>query len=178
MNEGEFEQIGAFCVHKSIISGLTGWEPHYWNVLTLETRNRIRRDIIGHFHLMLHAYSRRNFDDCHPDYINYLVLQAANQAISLFWRSCIYEHKMRLYEIQQGKAVQCGARKKNGQQCRAKTIYGSGRCRHHGGKSTGPITIEGKIKSLSKLTQYRRNPSLLAAKRQELIEEMERETGF
>ena len=178
MNDKEFEQIGAFLVHKSIISGLTGWEPHYWNFLTLDTRNRIRRETLEYFHITLKAYSKRNIDECHPDNINYMVLNTANRAMGLFWRSCIYEHKMRLYEIQEGKAGPCGARKKNGQQCRARAVYGSGRCRHHGGKSTGPRTIDGKIKSLSKLTQYRRNPSLLAAKRQELIEEMKHETGF
>jgi len=91
---------------------------------------------------------------------------------------CLDARAEREYQIQLKKRVNCGARKKNGQQCRAKAEPGRNRCRFHGGKSTGPKTIEGKIKSLSGLPQYRRNPTLLAAKRQELIAEMKRATGF
>jgi hypothetical protein len=38
----------------------------------------------------------------------------------------------------------CGARNRDGSQCRAFPVRGSGRCKWHGGMSTGPITIEGK----------------------------------
>lgn len=174
----EFTQIGAFSVHKSIISGLTGWEPHYWNFLTLDTRKRIKRETVNRFKSTLMGFSKSNIDECESDTINHLILRAANNAISGFWRECIYEHKMRQYEIQEGIAGPCGAQRKNGQQCKAKAIYGSGRCRHHGGKSTGPKTIDGNIKSLSRLAQYRRNPRLLEEKRRQLIVEMQEETGF
>ena len=174
----EFEQIGSFSVHKSIISGLTGWEPHYWNFLTHDTRNRLHQETLDAFRSSLRRYSDADLEALHPDYINYLVLRAANSAIGGFWRNCIYEHKKRQYDIQEGQAGPCGAKKKNGQQCKAKAIHRSGRCRHHGGKSTGPKTIDGKIKSLSRLTQYRQNPDLLIEKRRQLEEEMWRETGF
>jgi hypothetical protein len=56
------------------------------------------------------------------------------------------------------KKIQCEARRKyDGQQCQAKgllTKKGSYICRLHGGLSTGPKTIEGKIKSLIKLKQF------------------------
>tara|TARA_R100000700_G_scaffold1277_3_gene3233 strand:- start:7429 stop:7704 length:276 start_codon:yes stop_codon:yes gene_type:complete len=57
------------------------------------------------------------------------------------------------------KKIQCQARRKyDGQQCQAKGILtkkGSYICRLHGGKSTGPKTINGKIKSLMKLKQFK-----------------------
>ncbi len=41
----------------------------------------------------------------------------------------------------------CDARKKNGEPCRQKALYRAGRCKHHGGLSTGPKTEEGKQQS-------------------------------
>lgn len=41
----------------------------------------------------------------------------------------------------------CDARKKNGEPCRQKALYSRGRCKFHGGLSTGPKTEEGKQQS-------------------------------
>lgn len=42
----------------------------------------------------------------------------------------------------------CGARsKRSGQPCQLTSIYNNGRCKFHGGLSTGPRTIEGKARS-------------------------------
>ena len=41
----------------------------------------------------------------------------------------------------------CDARKKNGEPCRQKTLYRRGRCKFHGGLSTGPVTEEGKAQA-------------------------------
>ncbi len=41
----------------------------------------------------------------------------------------------------------CDATKKNGEPCRQKAIYRGGRCKFHGGLSTGPKTEEGKQQS-------------------------------
>ena len=42
----------------------------------------------------------------------------------------------------------CGAKgKRTGKPCPSKAIYANGRCRHHGGLSTGPTTAEGRAKS-------------------------------
>jgi ribosomal protein L40E len=44
--------------------------------------------------------------------------------------------------------LRCGAKsKRRGKPCRLKCIYGNGRCRFHGGLSTGPRTPEGKARS-------------------------------
>jgi hypothetical protein len=47
----------------------------------------------------------------------------------------------------------CGARTRQGRPCIA-TALANGRCRIHGGLSTGAKTAEGKAKSLSKLKQF------------------------
>jgi len=41
----------------------------------------------------------------------------------------------------------CGATCSDGSECQAWAMDGSNRCRHHGGKSTGPKTDEGKEKA-------------------------------
>jgi hypothetical protein len=44
--------------------------------------------------------------------------------------------------------VVCGAKtKSSGQPCRITEIYANGRCKYHGGLSTGPKTSEGKQRS-------------------------------
>lgn len=42
----------------------------------------------------------------------------------------------------------CGATgKRTGKPCPSKVLYGNGRCRHHGGLSSGPRTAEGKARA-------------------------------
>lgn len=69
--------------------------------------------------------------------------------------------------IQEGAAVDmllyvdliCGAKgKRTGKPCQSRTLYWSGRCRHHGGLSTGPITEQGLAKSLQNLKCNARTP--------------------
>lgn len=45
----------------------------------------------------------------------------------------------------------CGAKNRQGQACQCKLLFKSGRCRFHGGLSTGPKTEEGKARSLLNL---------------------------
>lgn len=52
-------------------------------------------------------------------------------------------------------AAQCGARTRAGRSCRAKGLPGTGRCKWHGGCSTGPKTAEGKARALANLRQFR-----------------------
>lgn len=40
----------------------------------------------------------------------------------------------------------CGARTRAGTPCQSRALYRSGRCKNHGGLSTGPRTAEGKTK--------------------------------
>ena len=55
--------------------------------------------------------------------------------------------------------IQCQARRKyDGQQCQAKGLLkknGRHICRLHGGLSAGQTTVEGKIKALQNLKQYK-----------------------
>lgn len=41
----------------------------------------------------------------------------------------------------------CGAKTRAGTPCQRKDLLKGGRCRLHGGMSTGPITLEGKRRS-------------------------------
>jgi hypothetical protein len=44
--------------------------------------------------------------------------------------------------------LRCGAKTKRTEQpCKQKTLYANGRCKFHGGMSTGPRTTEGKRRS-------------------------------
>ncbi len=49
----------------------------------------------------------------------------------------------------------CGARNRRGQPCECKKLLRGGKCKFHGGMSTGPKTPEGKIKSLANLRKGR-----------------------
>jgi hypothetical protein len=52
----------------------------------------------------------------------------------------------------------CGGKgRRSGRPCQCRAIYANGRCKWHGGASTGPKTAEGKIRSLGNL---RRGPKL------------------
>lgn len=50
----------------------------------------------------------------------------------------------------------CGAKNRQGNPCKARALL-NGRCKNHGGLSTGPKTPEGKAKALSKLRQNRKS---------------------
>ena len=43
--------------------------------------------------------------------------------------------------------MKCGAKNRSRQPCKIDQIYPNGRCKFHGGLSTGPKTIEGKRRS-------------------------------
>ena len=59
------------------------------------------------------------------------------------------------------KKIPCGARRKyDGNPCQAKALE-SGRCKYHGGMSTGAKTIEGKRKAYANLRQYKNNANKL-----------------
>jgi hypothetical protein len=58
-----------------------------------------------------------------------------------------YRDKARPYEL-------CGAMNRRGLPCQALALD-NGRCRNHGGMSTGPKTEDGKRRSLAGLKQFR-----------------------
>ena len=47
----------------------------------------------------------------------------------------------------------CGAKNRRGAPCQCKLLYANGRCKFHGGLSTGPRTTEGKARSLAALKE-------------------------
>lgn len=49
------------------------------------------------------------------------------------------------------RGLTCGARKKDGTRCRSTTLCANGRCKFHGGASTGPRSPEGRAKALENL---------------------------
>ena len=51
--------------------------------------------------------------------------------------------------------LRCGAKNRKGTPCKRVDIYASGRCKLHGGHSTGPKTPEGKARALRNLTSRR-----------------------
>ncbi len=53
--------------------------------------------------------------------------------------------------------VICGALTKTGVPCAALTVPGGKRCHYHGGFSTGPITLMGKLRNGATLKRYRIN---------------------
>ena len=55
------------------------------------------------------------------------------------------------------KKQPCEARTRRGTPCRCKALA-NGRCRLHGGLSTGPKTLRGKLKVFQNLRQYRDLP--------------------
>ena len=50
----------------------------------------------------------------------------------------------------------CGAKTRAGGACQNPAIKGRGRCKLHGGKSTGPRTEEGKARSIAAHTKHGR----------------------
>ena len=45
------------------------------------------------------------------------------------------------------KGMACGAKTRGGTPCKRRDLYRSGRCKLHGGLSTGPRTVKGKRRS-------------------------------
>ena len=64
----------------------------------------------------------------------------------------VFEYSAKWYELTKvyGNPKQiCGARKKTGKRCRSKMLHRGGKCKFHGGLSTGARTPEGKAKSIA-----------------------------
>jgi hypothetical protein len=60
------------------------------------------------------------------------------------------DYRLRVYPAfpEEARGLTCGAiTKRSGQPCKHKGLYSSGRCKFHGGASTGPRTEAGKIKA-------------------------------
>jgi hypothetical protein len=62
----------------------------------------------------------------------------------------VYEFDGQWYELRHSRPKQiCGALKKNGERCRSKTLHRCGKCKFHGGLSTGARTPEGMVRAIA-----------------------------
>ena len=69
-------------------------------------------------------------------------------------RAAVAEHERELARAREASppvrhppGATCGARTRRGTPCKRKDLYSSGRCKLHGGLSTGPRTAAGKARS-------------------------------
>jgi hypothetical protein len=58
-------------------------------------------------------------------------------------------------DIMKNAKIICGAKTRKGTPCKNTRLYKNGRCKNHGGLSTGPRTAEGKARALANLTKRR-----------------------
>ena len=65
------------------------------------------------------------------------------------------------YATRKSERPRCGAKTRKGAPCKAPAVWDrehdrprNGRCRMHGGLSTGPKTIEGRLRALANLKQF------------------------
>ncbi len=66
------------------------------------------------------------------------------------WREwCSYGHGLSMPDICHD--LVCGANTRAGTPCRRRDLYSNGRCRLHGGLSTGPRTVKGVEKVINNL---------------------------
>ena len=49
----------------------------------------------------------------------------------------------------------CGAKTRSGMPCKSFVVAGGKRCRLHGGYSTGPVTLEGKLRCAENMRRVR-----------------------
>jgi len=66
------------------------------------------------------------------------------------WAETGYDHRFRPPDTPfppELRGMTCGAKTRAGTPCKQRGLYDSGRCRLHGGRSTGPRTEEGKRRS-------------------------------
>ena len=76
----------------------------------------------------------------------------------LTWR----QQRDLLYATPKSQRPRCGARCRDGHPCQARVVWDreldrpqNGRCRVHGGLSTGPRTSEGRLRAMLNLKQFR-----------------------
>jgi hypothetical protein len=55
----------------------------------------------------------------------------------------------------------CGAKTRQGTPCKNTRLYKNGRCKNHGGLSTGPRTEEGKARALENLKKPKKKNEFL-----------------
>lgn len=77
------------------------------------------------------------------------------------WRERGYQHPPPVYPPMPHDLIglTCGARTRAGTPCKITSIYRNGRCKLHGGLSTGPTSAQGKARSASNgMAKKKRTP--------------------
>ncbi|WP_338152920.1 HGGxSTG domain-containing protein [Chimaeribacter coloradensis] len=75
------------------------------------------------------------------------------------WRASGYRHDMKPhYEPmpEEIRHIPCGAKTRAGTPCKRTDISTNGRCKYHGGHSTGALTSEGKARQLEGYRRWQR----------------------
>jgi len=71
-----------------------------------------------------------------------------SNAIFAEWLKSAYSSRLKTEPMPDDlKNLRCGAKTRAGTPCKLKAIYINGRCKWHGGRSTGPRTAAGKKRS-------------------------------
>lgn len=74
---------------------------------------------------------------------------AESERIADEWRERGYQYPPQTFPALPDdlRDLACGARTRAGTPCKLTAIYANGRCKLHGGLSTGPVTDEGKARA-------------------------------
>ena len=77
----------------------------------------------------------------------------AHAAVAAAWRERGYQYPPPVFPAfpEECRGLTCDAKTRKGTPCKRTDIYESGRCKLHGGLSTGPRTAEGKRRSAANL---------------------------
>ncbi len=166
-----FPKTPGIPVERGFWTELLQWKPWYWTKLPLDLRELINKRTIAEAERLLRC---DGYDLEHYEYFrkwkghDYALLKISKKVMKRRREMCRDGLSQRADQIMKYRRTYCGARKKTGEQCQGLAEPGRNRCRFHGGLSDGPKTIDGKIRSLAKLRQYRNRPDLLAKKIAEL----------
>jgi hypothetical protein len=83
-------------------------------------------------------------------------------AINELLESGVERHELALYWPHEDwgafTALRCGAKTRAGAPCKQRALYECGRCRLHGGLSTGPKTAEGRARAAMNGHSPKRTP--------------------
>jgi len=75
------------------------------------------------------------------------------------WRASGYRHDLKpIHETmpEELRHIPCAAKTRAGTPCKRTDISSNGRCKYHGGHSTGAITVEGKARQLEGYRRWQR----------------------
>lgn len=85
-----------------------------------------------------------------------------HEALAAAWREAGYPYPAPAFPRlpDELRRLACGAKTRAGTPCKSAAIFENGRCKFHGGLSTGPTTAEGKARAADngKMPKRKRSP--------------------